>query len=60
VDTQTHPMGNTVVPLTAINNMYIGYSTVNQSYFTGDIDELKLFNRALTDTEVNQAYRQYE
>ncbi|MCC6326719.1 MAG: hypothetical protein DCC43_04895 [Candidatus Brocadia sp.] len=52
VNTQTHPAGNTVVPLTAYTDMRIGHSRVNAGYFNGILDDVRLYRRALSDQEV--------
>ena len=57
VDTQTHPAGNTVVPLAFYSDMRVGYSRVNSGYFNGTIDEVRLYKDALTDQEVLDLYK---
>ncbi|MFO0792852.1 MAG: LamG-like jellyroll fold domain-containing protein, partial [Candidatus Brocadiaceae bacterium] len=57
VDTQTHPTGNTVVPLAFYSDMRVGYSRVNSGYFNGTIDEIYLYKAALTDQEVLELYK---
>ena len=56
VNTQTHPAGNTVAPLTAYSDMRMGYSRVNAGYFNGVLDDVRLYKRALTDQEVLDIY----
>ena len=56
VNTQTHPAGNIVVPLTYYSDMRIGYSRVNNGYFNGTIDDIRLYNRALSDQEIQDLY----
>ncbi|TVM03181.1 MAG: hypothetical protein CV087_06635, partial [Candidatus Brocadia sp. WS118] len=56
VDSQTHPAGNTIVPLTLYSDMRIGHSRVNNGYFKGMIDGVRLYNRALSDEEVQDIY----
>ncbi|KAB2834967.1 MAG: hypothetical protein F9K48_05245, partial [Candidatus Brocadia sp.] len=56
VNTQTHPAGNTIVPLTKYPDMRIGYSRVNAGYFKGVIDDARIYNRTLTDQEVLDVY----
>ncbi len=56
VSTQTHPAGNTIVPLTKYPDIRIGYSRVNAGYFKGVIDDARIYNRALTDQEVLGVY----
>src|SRR5574337_452442 len=56
VNTQTHPVGNAVVPLTSYSDMRIGYSRVNAGYFNGTIDDVRLYRRALSDQEVLDIY----
>jgi hypothetical protein len=40
------------VPLTANPEIHIGGNSLNDRYFEGTIDELRLYNRALTDNEI--------
>ena len=56
VNTQTHPVGNTIVPLTYYSDMRMGYSRVNAGYFNGVLDDVQLYKRALTDQEVLDIY----
>jgi YD repeat-containing protein len=56
VNTQTHPAGNTIVPLTRYADMRIGYSRYRSGYFSGVIDDVRLYDRALTDREVQDVY----
>ncbi len=56
---RTHPAGNTIVPLTSYSDMRIGYSRVNNGYFQGIIDDIRIYDRALTDTEVQELYTSY-
>ncbi|MBV6465470.1 MAG: hypothetical protein PGMFKBFP_00747 [Anaerolineales bacterium] len=56
VNTQTHPAGNTIVPLTRYSDMRIGYSRYRSGYFSGVIDDVRLYDRALTDREVQDVY----
>ena len=56
VHTQTHPAGNTIVPLTFYTDMRIGYSRANTGYFNGILDDVRLYRRALTDQEVLDIY----
>jgi hypothetical protein len=56
VNTRPHPVENTVVPLTSYTDMRIGYSRVNSGYFNGIIDDVRLYNRALSDQEVQSLY----
>jgi Fibronectin type III domain. len=55
-DTQSHPAWNTIVPLTSYPDMRIGHSRVNNGYFNGKIDEVQLYNRALSNNEVDGLY----
>jgi hypothetical protein len=57
VNTQSHPAGNTVVPLTTYSDMRIGFSRFN-GYFNGIIDDVRLYNRVLSDLEVVDLYTQ--
>ena len=55
-NTQLHPAGNTIVPLKSYPDMRIGHSRVNNGYFNGTIDEVRFYNRALTNQEVVDLY----
>lgn len=37
-------------------NIYIGYSGTDNEYFDGYIDEIKIYNRALSSEEINNPY----
>ena len=60
--TTLHVAGNTIVPLATTTagdcylKMNIGYSCVNNGYFNGKIDDVRLYNRALSAGEVAQLY----
>ncbi|MCC6220847.1 MAG: LamG domain-containing protein [Deltaproteobacteria bacterium] len=54
--TVSHPAGNVIVPLTSYPDMRIGYSRVNNGYFNGKIDEVRIYNRALTESEILSLY----
>ncbi|TLD43181.1 MAG: Cell surface protein [Candidatus Jettenia ecosi] len=56
VDTDTHPAGNTIVPLTYYDDIRVGYSRYKTGYFNGLIDEVRLYQRALSDQEVQELY----
>ncbi|MFN3533381.1 MAG: LamG domain-containing protein, partial [Candidatus Brocadia sp.] len=56
VSTVNHPAGNTIVPLTAYSDMRIGYSRVNNGYFFGIIDDVRLYNRSLSNQEVQDIF----
>ena len=55
-DTDLHAAGNTIVPLAAYTDMRIGYSRVNNGYFSGYIDDLRVYNYAITASEVTELY----
>ena len=55
-DTDLHAAGNTIVPLAAYTDMRIGYSRVNNGYFSGMVDEVRLYDRVLSDSEVKNLY----
>ncbi|MFX1442741.1 MAG: LamG domain-containing protein [Promethearchaeota archaeon] len=42
------------------NQLRIGYHTYGPSYFDGRLDDLRIYNYALTDTEVEWLYNKYE
>jgi len=52
VNTQIHPVGNTIVPYTAASYMAIGALTFNYGHIDGRVDEVRVYNRALSDQEV--------
>ncbi|MGQ3686311.1 MAG: LamG domain-containing protein, partial [Candidatus Loosdrechtia sp.] len=52
VNTQTHPAGNTIVPYTAASYMAIGALLSNYGHMDGIVDEVQVYNRALSDQEV--------
>lgn len=39
--------------------LFIGYQTDDVCWFNGNIDEVKLFNRALTSAEIENQYQEY-
>jgi alpha-L-arabinofuranosidase len=51
-----HPTGNTLVPVKILSEMTVGYSIVNNGYFNGSIDEVSVWNRALSKDEVLTLY----
>ena len=57
VNTQTHPSGNVVVPLTERSYMAIGARYTNFGNFVGLIDAVRIFNRMLSAQEVLDLYR---
>ncbi len=56
VNTQLHPAGNTIVPMTIYSDIRIGYSRVNKGFFNGTLDEVRFYNRALSSQEVLDLY----
>lgn len=40
----------------ATDNLYIGYASNDNAYFNGLIDDVRVYNRALTATEVSKMY----
>ncbi|GAB63955.1 MAG: hypothetical protein DWB56_06385 [Candidatus Jettenia sp.] len=60
VNTRTHPVGNTIVPMTAYPDMRVGYSRVNKGYFSGIIDDVRLYNRALSSQEIQNLYNKVQ
>ncbi|BBO17633.1 conserved hypothetical protein [Candidatus Brocadia pituitae] len=52
VNTQTHPAGNTIVPYTATSNMAIGTLSWNYGHMNGKVDEVHVYNRALSAGDV--------
>ncbi len=52
VNTQIHPAGNTIVPYTATSNMAIGTLTWNYGHMNGKVDEVHVYNRALSVGDV--------
>lgn len=57
VSTQEHPPGNTIMPLAYYSDMRIGYSRTNTGYFNGVIDDVRLYNREISDHEVQDIYQ---
>ena len=55
-DTDLHAAGNTIVPLAAYTDMRIGHSRVNNGYFNGTIDDLKVYSRAISEEEITDLY----
>ncbi|HBE01513.1 MAG TPA: hypothetical protein DC049_03425, partial [Spirochaetia bacterium] len=51
-----HQAENRIVPLTAWTDMRIGYSRVNNGYFHGIIDDVRIYNRALSNSEISYLY----
>uniref|UniRef100_UPI0025F628B9 LamG-like jellyroll fold domain-containing protein n=1 Tax=uncultured Candidatus Kuenenia sp. TaxID=1048336 RepID=UPI0025F628B9 len=56
VDTQTHPTGNVIVPLTNRDYMAIGTRYADWGFFRGSIDDVHIYNRALSDQEIQNLY----
>ncbi len=56
LDNKTYKGFNNVYD--ALDSIMIGYSanTMNKNYFKGDIDELKIYNRVLSNTEILNLY----
>ena len=52
VDTQTHPSGNVIVPLTERNYMAIGTRYTDWGFFCGSLDDVRIYNHALDAGEV--------
>lgn len=52
VNTQTHPPGNVIVPLTDRHYMAIGTRYSNWGLFNGSIDDVRIYKHALNDGEV--------
>ena len=51
-----HPAGNTIVSYTRNADMRIGYSRVNNGYFNGVIDDIRIYNRPLSNEEAKSLY----
>ncbi len=47
-------IGNAVSPLSGVDYTTIGYYKAWESFFKGTIDDVRIYNRVLTDTEVFQ------
>lgn len=58
VDTKRHPAGNSLLPLTYYPDIRIGHSRVDNGYFNGTLDDVHLYNRALSEEEVQELYNQ--
>jgi hypothetical protein len=48
--------GSTTSPLTGLGGLRIGHHEAWNTFFNGDIDEVQLYNRVLTATEVADSY----
>ncbi|WP_295101679.1 LamG domain-containing protein, partial [uncultured Candidatus Kuenenia sp.] len=57
VDTQTHPTGNVIVPLTNRDYMAIGTRYTDWGFFSGSIDEVRIYNQALNAEEVLSLFK---
>ena len=60
VDTQTHPSGNVIVPLTERNYMAIGTRYTDWGFFRGIIDDVRIYNRELSDQEVLSSFAEQQ
>ena len=48
-----------VVPAIGTGNMNVGYDkTVNSHFFHGDIDDIRIYNRALNESEIQELYHE--
>ncbi|MCF6158468.1 MAG: hypothetical protein E3K32_07820 [wastewater metagenome] len=56
VRTETHPAGNTIVPLRAYPDMRIGHTRAKKGYFNGIIDDVRLYRRTLYKKQVLELY----
>lgn len=63
-DSDLHVAGNTIVPFTYttgtcynLNKLLIGYVCVNAGYWNGKIDDVRIYNRALSAGEVELLYK---
>lgn len=59
VASMAHPAGNIIVPMTFYSDMRIGHSRVNNGYFNGVIDDIRIYNRPLTSNEISCLYMVY-
>ncbi|MCF6158511.1 MAG: hypothetical protein E3K32_08035 [wastewater metagenome] len=60
VNTKTHPIENTIMPLAYYDDMRIGYSRTNRGYFHGTLDDIRIYNRALSSSEIYDMYNENE
>jgi len=51
---QTAPFSGS--PVSNRNGISIGTASINNRFFKGSIDDIRIYNRAITDTEVQQLY----
>ena len=51
-----HPAGNTIVAYTNNTDMRIGHSRINNGYFNGAIDDVRIYNRPLSNEEAKNLY----
>lgn len=56
VKTTGHPAGNTIVPLESYPDMTMGASVHTAGFFKGIIDDVRLYNRPLSNQEVLNIY----
>lgn len=54
--TQNHPAGNTIVQQATYADIRIGHSRVNNGYFNGALDDMRIYMRPLSDREVEDIY----
>ncbi|MFC1756465.1 LamG-like jellyroll fold domain-containing protein [Patescibacteria group bacterium] len=57
-DTEYHAAGNVITPLTSYSTMRVGHSRINNGYFPGKIDEVRVYSRAISQNEVTELYSQ--
>jgi len=58
VASSTANPGNTIVPQTTYTDTRIGYGPTNSGYFTGKIDQVKIYNYARSPAQVAWDYNQ--
>ena len=56
VNTQIHPVGNTIVPLISYTDMLIGNSRNLTGFFKGTLDEVYVYKSALSDHEAKDLF----
>ena len=57
IDGVAQPLGNSTAPISTQNEWRIGASAMNTFFFKGDIDEVRVYQRALDQGEINAIAR---
>jgi pimeloyl-ACP methyl ester carboxylesterase len=57
VNSSDYSTGSASIPYNPNGNLKIGYHEAFSNFFEGNLDDLRIYNRALTDTEVQALYQ---